>query len=223
MHSQRNETPLDQQEMTPTPATSSAGEAGAARYAVGPSKGRFNGAVSAPGVAETSGHQGLPDKDQPVDADRGGSVSRAAEEAALYRVARRRPYGKGQRTERVDARFSVAEKTKILARARSLGVTGAHLVGAAVMAYIDGNLVLPGQRTAVDDYIDELSALRDQVAKIGRNVNQIAKRLNSGGHPHPVDSAVLERAEHTLNTVGTVTTVIDDAAHRAVTQMRQAA
>ncbi|WP_346777346.1 plasmid mobilization relaxosome protein MobC [Streptomyces sp. HNM0575] len=178
--------------------------------------------VSAPGVAETCGHRGVPEKDRLVDAGP-AAVQRAAEEAALYRVARRRPYGKGQRTQRVDARYSTDEKAKILAKARALGITGAHLVGAAVMAYIDGDLTLPGQRTAVDDYIDELAALRKQVARIGWNVNQIAKRLNSGGHPHPVDATVLERTERTLNAVGSATTSIDDAAHRAATQMRQTA
>ncbi|NLU75524.1 MobC family plasmid mobilization relaxosome protein [Streptomyces sp. HNM0575] len=216
MHETHHETPPDQQQMADHPSRS------AARYPVGPSKGRSNGMVSAPGVAETCGHRGVPEKDRLVDAGP-AAVQRAAEEAALYRVARRRPYGKGQRTQRVDARYSTDEKAKILAKARALGITGAHLVGAAVMAYIDGDLTLPGQRTAVDDYIDELAALRKQVARIGWNVNQIAKRLNSGGHPHPVDATVLERTERTLNAVGSATTSIDDAAHRAATQMRQTA
>lgn len=210
--------PVTAPQEAPTSSTTDS----AARYPVGPSKGRSNRVVSAPGVAEDLGHQGVPEKAPPAAA--GPAVApRAAEEAALYRVARRRPYGKGQRTERVDARYSTDEKARILAKARSLGITGAHLVGAAVMAYIDGDLTLPGQRTSVDDYIDELVALRKQVARIGWNVNQIAKRLNSGGHPHPVDATVLERTEHTLNSVGTATTSIDDAAHRAATQMRQTA
>ena len=61
------------------------------------------------------------------------------------------------------------------------------------MAHIHGDLALPGQRTPLDDYIDELTALREQVAKIGHNINQIAKKLNSGGRPHPGDTAVLPR------------------------------
>ncbi|AGP56323.1 hypothetical protein M271_24140 [Streptomyces rapamycinicus NRRL 5491] len=80
-------------------------------------------------------------------------------------------------------------------------IAAAHLVGAVVMAYLDGDFHLPGQRTQFDDVIDELSTLRAQVAAIGNNVNQIAFRLNAGGDPHPVDTTVLARAERALDTV----------------------
>lgn len=66
-----------------------------------------------------------------------------------------------------------------------------------------GDLTLPGQRTQLDDYIDELTALRGEVAKIGHNVNQIAKKLNSGDRPHPWDTALLDHAERVLDTAGT--------------------
>ncbi|MGH1556325.1 plasmid mobilization relaxosome protein MobC [Streptomyces sp. L7] len=55
--------------------------------------------------------------------------------------------------------------------------------------HLHGELALPGQRTPLDDYIDELTALRSEVARIGYNINQITKKLNSGGHPHPGDNA----------------------------------
>lgn len=147
---------------------------------------------------------------------------RAADEAALHRVARRRARQDVQRKERVDVRYSVDEKTDILAEARRLGLAGAHLVGAIVMAHLNGDLALPGQRTATDDLIDELAALRTQVARIGTNVNQIAHRLNSGGDPHPVDTAVLSEAGRVLTLARQAVAAIDTAADVAATQRRAA-
>ncbi|MDX2822504.1 MobC family plasmid mobilization relaxosome protein [Streptomyces ipomoeae] len=212
MRNQHHELRSHQQEMTTTPAT-----AAPARYPAGPSKDGRNGEASAPGVAEALGHQGAPDVGgKPVDTA-AVTLPRAAEAAALRRVARRRrPDPNGQRKERVDARYSVDEKDDILRMARSLNIAGAHYVGAVVMAHVHGDLSLPGQRTPLDDYIDELTALRSEVAKIGHNINQIAKKLNSGGHPHPGDTAVLAQAERTLTAVGTTVRHIAAAANQAV-------
>ncbi|WP_324290212.1 plasmid mobilization relaxosome protein MobC [Streptomyces antarcticus] len=143
------------------------------------------------------------------------SVIRAADEAALYRVARRRAREEVQRTQRVDVRYSVTEKQSILAEAQRLGLAAAHLVGAIVMAYLHGHFEIPGQRTSFDDLIDELAALRAEIAPIGKNVNQIAFKLNSGGHPHPVDSAVLAQAERLLALARTAAEAIDTASFQA--------
>jgi hypothetical protein len=86
------------------------------------------------------------------------------------------------------------------------------------MAHVQGDLALPGQRTPLDDYIDELTALRGEVAKIGRNINQIAKKLNSGGRPQPGDTAVLTQTERTLTAVGATVRHIATAANQAVTK-----
>ncbi len=186
---------------------------GGARYGVGPSKGRSNAEASAPGVAETGPRRkGAP----------GTAGGRAADEAALRRVAQRRARKDMQRKERVDVRYSVDEKEAILAEARRLGLAGAHLVGAIVMAHLDNDFVLPGNRTATDDLIDELAALRAQVAKIGTNVNQVAHRLNSGGHTHPVDAAVLAEAGRVLVTVKRAATAVDTAADAAATKHQAA-
>lgn len=201
MHNPHHEVPTMQQEMT-TPAP------GGARYGVGPSKGRSHAKASAPGVAEAGPRrEGAPGT---------GSV-RAADEAALRRVARRRARQDVQRKERVDVRYSVDEKQAIVAEARRLGLAGAHLVGAIVMAHLNGDLALPAQRTATDDLIDEYAALRKQVSSIGRNVNQIAKRLNKGGTTHPVDIAVLAETGRLLTLVQDAVTAVDTAAHVAAT------
>ncbi|MFF9171900.1 MULTISPECIES: plasmid mobilization relaxosome protein MobC [unclassified Streptomyces] len=168
-------------------------------------------------MAEALGHQGVPEEEQ-----RAGAViavlPRAAEAAALHRIARRRKRKDTQRKERVDVRYSRDEKAAILAKARSLNVAGAHYVGAVVMAHLYGDLALPGQRALLDDYIDELTALREQVAKIGNNINQIARKLNSGGHPHPGDSAAMSQAEHTLMAVRTAVGEIAAAANQAISR-----
>ncbi|WP_405931380.1 plasmid mobilization relaxosome protein MobC [Streptomyces sp. NBC_00827] len=210
MHDPHHELPTTQQEMTITPNS-------AARYPAGPSKGRPNGEASAPGVAEVLGHQGVPEREQPADTA-AVPLSRAADAAALHRVARRRKHEAVQRKERVDVRYSVDEKTAILRKARSLNIAGAHYVGAVVMAHIHGDLALPGQRTPLDDYIDELTALRSEVAKIGHNINQIAKKLNSGDRPHSGDTAVLNQAGRTLGAVGTTVRDIAAAANHAVSK-----
>ncbi|MEG9547728.1 MULTISPECIES: plasmid mobilization relaxosome protein MobC [Streptomyces griseus group] len=137
---------------------------------------------------------------------------RAADEAALYRVASRRARQDVQRTERVDVRYSVDEKSEIMAEAQRLGLAGAHFVGAVVMAHLHGDHVLPGHRTRIDDLIDELAALRTQVARIGTNVNQIAHRLNAGGDPHPGDKGTLVEAGQVLLHARQAATAIDIAA-----------
>ncbi|MFF5485277.1 plasmid mobilization relaxosome protein MobC [Streptomyces virginiae] len=209
---------VHQQHNTRTPAPEQA-----ARYGVGPSKGRSNTA-SAPGVAEAEPRrEGAPGQEAAGAADAGPPVVvRAADEAALYRVARRRARDTEQRKERVDVRYSVAEKQAILAEARHLNLAGAHLVGALVVAHLAGDLTLPGQRTSHDDLIDELAALRTEVAKIGTNVNQIARKLNSGGHPHPGDTAVLADAGRVLGLARDAATAIDVASDKAATSKRAA-
>ncbi|MGW2347116.1 plasmid mobilization relaxosome protein MobC [Streptomyces sp. NPDC001661] len=147
--------------------------------------------------------------------------SRAADEAALHRVARRRDREPVQRKHRVDVRYSSTEKAAILAKARSLNIAGAHYVGAVVMAHLDGELALPGQRTQLDDYIDELAALREQAAAIGRNANQIAKKLNSGGTPHPGDTALLAQAERALASAASTVADIATAANQALATGRK--
>lgn len=210
MPAPQHELPTSQEEMTMTTAATTT----SARYPAGPSKGRSNEAASAPGVAEALGHQGVPEGEQPVDTA-AVPLPRAADAAALHRVARRRQRKDTQRKERVDVRYSVDEKADILRMARSLNITGAHYVGAVVMAHVHGDLALPGQRTPIDDYIDELTALRGEVAKIGHNINQIAKKLNSGGRSHPGDPALLSQVDRTLDVVSSTVRHISEATNKA--------
>lgn len=188
---------------------------GGARYGAGPSNGRSHADASAPGVAEELRCQGAPEGEAVAEPAEPPSRTRAAAEAAIRRVARRRRRDGAQRTFRVDVRYSQAEHHAIKAKAKAMEIAGAHLVGAVVMAFVEGTQPLPGRRTETDDLIDELVALRAQVAKIGGNVNQIAHRLNSGGQPHLADTALLAQAEHTVHSVRDAITAIETAAHQA--------
>ncbi|MFG2836939.1 plasmid mobilization relaxosome protein MobC [Streptomyces zaomyceticus] len=147
---------------------------------------------------------------------------RAADEAALRRVARRRARRDVQRKERVDVRYSVDEKQAILDEARRLGLAGAHLVGAIVMAHLNDDLALPAERTANDDLIDEYAALRTELSRIGTNANQIAHRLNAGGDAHLVDAAVLAEARQLVVAVKQGVAAVDTAADVSATDRRAA-
>ncbi|MFB7592893.1 plasmid mobilization relaxosome protein MobC [Streptomyces sp. NPDC056169] len=147
---------------------------------------------------------------------------RAADEAALRRIARRRAHQDVQRKERVDVRYSIDERQAILDEARRLGLAGAHLVGAIVMAHLNDDLALPAERTANDDLIDEYAALRTELSRIGTNANQIAHRLNAGGDAHPVDAAVLAEARRLVAVVKQTITAVDAAADVAATNRRAA-
>ncbi|WUH91915.1 MobC family plasmid mobilization relaxosome protein [Streptomyces sp. NBC_00433] len=188
---------------------------GGARYGAGPSNGRSHAGSSAPGVAEDLRRQGAPEGEADAEPS---SLMRAAAEAAVRRTARRRRRDGTQRTFRVDVRYSQAEHHAIKTKAKAMEIAGAHLVGAVVMAFVEGTQPLPGRRTETDDLIDELVALRAQVAKIGGNVNQIAHRLNSGGQPHPADTALLAQAEHTVQSVRKAVAAIETAAHQAASR-----
>lgn len=212
MHDPHHELTTPQQDMT-------TGLNSGARYPAGPSKGRSYGEASAPRVAEARGHQGVPEEEQTAEVATVAAVPlpRAAEEAALHRVARRRkPDPNGQRKNRVDARYSAEEKAAILAKARSLNISGAHYVSVVTLAHVHGDLTVPGQRTQLDDYIDEINALRREASQAGNNINQIAKKLNSGGYPQPVDTALLTQAAQTWTAIGNAVEQIARAANQAV-------
>ncbi|MEO3842758.1 plasmid mobilization relaxosome protein MobC [Streptomyces sp. B22F1] len=188
----------------------------AARYPAGPSKIGSSGGVSAPGVAETQVRlQGEPDQSGTGGESAGPLPIRAAIAAAVHRAARRRRRDTRQRTRRLTVRFSHAEEAQIKMRARQLNIAVAHLMADATMAVVDDTIPLVGQRTATDDLIDELAALRTAISLVGNNVNQVAKRLNSHGPTHPTDAAVLAAAEQAITLTQAVLETVDSSADQA--------
>ncbi|MET7489728.1 MobC family plasmid mobilization relaxosome protein [Streptomyces sp. NPDC005538] len=208
MHDPHDELPTLQQEMT-TRLNCGASNGD------GPSIGRSIADTSAPGVAEEQlRHEGVPEQK---------GASAVGQPTALVTGAKpRTPYRRAnldaQRSEHVTARFAPHEKHDIQSAAKAEHVTMARYIADATMARVRGEITVAAPRTVYDDAVDELAALRAQIARIGNNVNQIARRLNTDGDPHPVDAAILLRAERLLATAHDTVRAIDDAAFRAAGQ-----
>jgi hypothetical protein len=206
MRNKHHEPPSHQQEMTTTPATTPA------RYPAGPSMGRSIANPSAPGVAEEQlRHEGVPEQER-VSA---GEQPTGPVTGAKPRTPHRRANLDAQRSEHVTARFAPHEKHGIQSAAKAEQVTMARYIADATMARVRGEITVAAPRTVYDDAVDEFATIRVQIARIGNNVNQIARRLNSGGDPHPVDAAILQRAERLLATAHDTVRAIDEAAFRA--------
>ncbi|WP_225793201.1 plasmid mobilization relaxosome protein MobC [Streptomyces aculeolatus] len=166
-------------------------------------------------MAETVRLQGEPDHSGTGSESAEPLPIRAAIAAAVHRAARRRRRETRQRTRRLTVRFSHAEETQVKTRARELNIAVAHLMADATMAVVDHTIPLVGQRTSTDDLIDELAALRTALSRVGKNVNQIAKRLNSRGPTHPTDAAVLAAAVQAITLIQEVLESVDSSADRA--------
>ncbi|MEU6661782.1 plasmid mobilization relaxosome protein MobC [Streptomyces sp. NPDC046821] len=199
------------EEMTTTSTALTAG----ASNGDGPSTGRSIASSSAPGVAEEQlRHEGVPEQGQ-VGASSAPTVHATGDK---QRTPYRRANLETQRSKRVTVRFAPHEKHSIQTAAKAEHVRMARYIADATMARVNGDIAVAAPRTVYDDAIDELAALRTQIARIGNNVNQIARRLNADGDPHPVDAAILLRADRLLATSYDTVRAIDDAAFRAAGQ-----
>ncbi|MEV5489633.1 plasmid mobilization relaxosome protein MobC [Streptomyces bobili] len=208
MHDSHHELPTSQEEMiTDLDSAASNGD--------GPSIGRSIADSSAPGVAEEQlRHEGVPEQERVGAAEQPRDPSVRAPQRAPYRRANL----DAQRSEHVTARFAPHEKHNIQSSAKTAHVTMARYIADATMARVRGEITVAAEHTVYDDAVDELAAMRAQIARIGSNVNQIARRLNAGGDPHPVDAAILHRADRLLATAHDTVQAIDDAAIRAAKQ-----
>ncbi|OKJ31459.1 MobC family plasmid mobilization relaxosome protein [Streptomyces sp. CB01580] len=209
MHEHFTPTAVGQQQEFSTPAP------GGASNGDGPSTGRSIASSSAPGVAEEQlRHEGVPEQGQ-VGA---GSTPTIPASGDKQRTPHRRANLDTQRSKYVTVRFSPHEKHSIQTAAKAEHVKMARYIADATMARVNGDITVAATRTVYDDAIDELAALRTQIARIGNNVNQIARRLNTEGDPHRVDAAILLRAERLLATSYDTVRAIDEAAFRAAEQ-----
>ncbi|MCX4675563.1 MobC family plasmid mobilization relaxosome protein [Streptomyces sp. NBC_01433] len=186
----------------------------------GPSIGRSIADTSAPGVAEELlRREGAPEQEQVGVGEQPTAPAVVAKPRSPYR----RPNLDAQREKRVTVRFAPHEKQLVQSAAANEHVTMAHFIADATMARVRGEITVAAERTPYDDAIDELAAIRAQIARIGNNVNQIARRLNAGGDPHPVDTAILNRADRLLATAHNTVRAIDEAAFRAAEQKKAVA
>jgi hypothetical protein len=208
MHESHHELPTSQEEMiTDLDSAASNGD--------GPSIGRSIADSSALGVAEEQlRHEGVPEQERVGASEQPTDPSAGATQRAPYRRANL----DAQRSEHVTVRFAPHEKHDIQSSANTAHVTMARYIADATMARVRGEITVAAERTVYDDAVDELAAMRAQIARTGNNVNQIARRLNADGDPHPVDAAILHRADRLLATAHDIVRAIDDAAIRAAKQ-----
>ncbi|PBC97294.1 mobilization protein MobC [Streptomyces sp. Ag82_O1-15] len=188
MHDNHHEHHAPRNAASDTPATSGAS------CSDGPSKGRSIALAPAPGVAVEGPHQGARDQEAPAE---GGRVQ------AGKRPARRRSRQDKQRGKRQTFRASETEAAEIDAAAEAKGISKARFIAQAVHAELHGR-----PRLGQDDALDRLDAARVQLARVGNNLNQIAKTLNSGG-----DAIHLQR---TLDDVRQAATTVKATAQKLV-------
>ncbi|MCG3039009.1 MobC family plasmid mobilization relaxosome protein [Streptomyces fenghuangensis] len=128
------------------------------------------------------------------------------------RPPRRRTYQRSHREAVIAVRFTSEEKAEIAAAAGRAGVFPAGFLATAGLTAARGRGALPRADEQLDAAIDELAALRAQIARVGNNLNQIARACNSGGRPHP---GALDSALKTLvGTLGRVDLAADTLARR---------
>ncbi|GHE53995.1 MobC family plasmid mobilization relaxosome protein [Streptomyces cellulosae] len=132
---------------------------------------------------------------------------------AVARQPRRRTrVAKPRHRERfLTVRVNDDEYTEITAEARRRAVTTARYLAAAGLAAARGSVSLePNEHR--DALVDELAALRTQLARVGNNLNQLTRAANSGMVPH------LEELAPVLARVRGVVHRIDQAADALVTR-----
>ncbi|MCG6496932.1 MobC family plasmid mobilization relaxosome protein [Kitasatospora sp. A2-31] len=128
----------------------------------------------------------------------------ADDEPSTVRRPRRRFHEPQQRQRKLTVRLSLSEESEIKSAATERAQTAARFVAAAALAAARRSTSFdPDDR--LDRSLDELAAARRQTARVGNNLNQIARELNSGGLPNPVDLVAA------LAAVRTTVTAIDTA------------
>ena len=119
----------------------------------------------------------------------------------------------------MNLRLSEAELAELAAAAAKVNVTVAGYAAKASLSTVRAEMPPDAFEFAI-----ELFATRTQVAKVGTNLNQIAKVLNSGG---AVDderlAAVLADQRATLNAVSDLTSELIKAMQRHRRRTRKAA
>ncbi|WP_395297254.1 plasmid mobilization relaxosome protein MobC [Kitasatospora hibisci] len=125
-----------------------------------------------------------------------------ADEPTVARRPRRRFHEPQQRQRVLTLRVSVDEEAQIRRAAAERAETVARFIASAALNAASRPDAARDPDDQLDRAIDELAAARRQTARVGNNVNQIARELNSGGLPHPADLvAALTAVRSTIATI----------------------
>ncbi|MGW3228663.1 plasmid mobilization relaxosome protein MobC [Kitasatospora sp. NPDC001095] len=110
-----------------------------------------------------------------------------AAESTAERRPRRRFHEPQQRQRILTIRVSNDEQALIRRAAADRAETVARFVASAALTAATHPNSTRNPDDQLDRAIDELAAARRQTARVGNNINQIARELNAGGLPHPAD------------------------------------
>ncbi|MFE4516363.1 plasmid mobilization relaxosome protein MobC [Kitasatospora sp. NPDC056783] len=110
-----------------------------------------------------------------------------ADEPNAARRPRRRFHDPQQRQRFLTIRVSTDEQALIRSAANDRAETVARFVASAALTAASHPDAARNPDDQLDRAIDELAAARRQTARVGNNLNQIARELNAGGLPHPAD------------------------------------
>ncbi|KQV20898.1 MULTISPECIES: plasmid mobilization relaxosome protein MobC [unclassified Kitasatospora] len=128
-----------------------------------------------------------------------------ADEPTIARRPRRRFHEPQQRQRFLTIRVSSDEQAQIRRAASERAETVARFVASAALSAASRPDAPRDTNDQLNRAIDELAASRRQAARVGNNVNQIARELNSGGLPHPTDLvAALATVRSTIATLDAV-------------------
>ncbi|MGW3183237.1 MobC family plasmid mobilization relaxosome protein [Kitasatospora sp. NPDC001119] len=116
-------------------------------------------------------------------------TAESADEPTVVRRPRRRYHEPQQRQRKLTIRVSSDEEAQIQHAADARSLTVARFIATAALSAAARHDVALDVDDRLDRALDELAAARRQTARVGNNINQIARELNSGGLPHPVDLA----------------------------------
>jgi uncharacterized protein (DUF1778 family) len=136
-------------------------------------------------VAQDSGRQGATG----VGAEGGPNGKTSPTRARPQRRTRTR---QNKQRAAVSVRLSTIERAKVKAAANHTGASLAKFMAQASLAAAQDINRVAANLLDLRGTVRELVAARTDLARIGNNINQIARTLNSGGDPVGVEAALAD-------------------------------
>ncbi|MFI5804431.1 MobC family plasmid mobilization relaxosome protein [Streptomyces sp. NPDC051561] len=146
----------------------------------------------APGVAGADQRQGAPVREAAAEGGpQPGEATSSAHRTAPPATRKRSPMQRDRkRVHMCNVRLNDEERDRLTAAARTVRTSlPAYLVRAGLAAAHDPETT-EAAVAARRDIIAELFSARRHLGKVGSNLNQIARSINSGGHPEEVDVVI---------------------------------
>lgn len=139
----------------------------------------------APGVAQDTGRRGATGAGPGVEgAPKTGPAPAHSQRRTRTRQNKQRPA--------VSVRLSTGERASVKAAADHVGASLAKFIAQAALAAAEDINRIAANLLDLRGTIRELIAARTDLARIGNNINQIARAFNSGGDPVGAEAALAD-------------------------------